>query len=93
MSQSQALQTSLNICSLSTIIICRFHLDLQEKNAHPNNSRDLSTIAIGSFRAANQQIHDAVMEEFGGSLGDESVEGEAAMDGIELEVSVPATES
>ena len=42
----------LNICSLSAIIICHFHLDLQ-RNAHPNanTSQRLPTISLGSFRA------------------------------------------
>ena len=55
-------------------------------NAHSNSnaSRDLPTISIGSFRAASQRIHDAVMAEFGGSLVDESVEAEAAGDVIDM---------
>jgi hypothetical protein len=62
----------LNLCSLSSIIICRFHLDLQRRNAHPNTntSPDLPTISIGSFHAATQRIHDAVMAEFGDSNAD-----------------------
>ena len=70
----------LNTCSLSTIIICHFHLDLQRTHAHLNKnvSQDLPTISIGSFRAASQRMHDVVMSEFGGSLVDESVEAEAS---------------
>ena len=51
-------------------------------NAYPNSntSQGLSTISIGSFQAASQRMHDAVMAEFGGSLVDESVEAEAAGD-------------
>ena len=73
----------LNTCSISTIIICRFHLNLQ-RNAHPdsNTSQGLPTISLGSFRAASQRIHDAVMAEFGGSLVVDSVEAEAAGDDI-----------
>ena len=61
-------------------MICRFHLDLQKRNAHHNSntSRDLPTISVGSFRAASQRIHDAIMAEFGGSLADEHVNAEAA---------------
>ena len=69
--------------SLSVIIICGFHLDLQ-RNAqlNTNSSQDLPTISLGSFRAASQKMHDTVMAEFGGSLVDESVEAEAAADDI-----------
>ena len=49
-------------------------------NAHPNTnaSQALPTISIGSFRAASQRMHDAVMAEFGGSLVDECGEAETA---------------
>ena len=69
----------LNTCSLSAIIISRFQLDLR-RNAQPNTG--LPTISIVSFRAASQRVHDAIMEEFGGSLGDDSVEAEATRDEI-----------
>ena len=59
----------LNICSLSTIIICRFHLDLQQRNAllnsNTNPSADLPTISVGTFHAATQRLHLNLMEEFG----------------------------
>ena len=72
------------MCSLSSIIICRFHLDLQKRNAHPdtNTSQGLPTISIGGFLVASQRMHDAVMAEFGGSVVDENVEAEAAGDDI-----------
>ena len=70
--------------STSAVETCRFHLDLQKRNAYPNcnASRDLPTISIGSFRAASQRMHDAVMTEFGGSLVDEGVEDEVAGDDV-----------
>ena len=69
--------------SLSTIIISRFHLDLQ-RNAQSNTnvSQVLPTISIGSFRATSRRVHNAAMAEFGGSFADESVEAEAAEDDI-----------
>jgi hypothetical protein len=57
--------------SLSTIIVCRIHLDLLEKHAHPNGATHSSPQPVRSFRAAPRQIHDAVMDEF----GDRSVTG------------------
>jgi hypothetical protein len=53
--------------SLSTILISRFHIHLQTRNAYTNTntSRGLPTISIGSFHAATQRIHDAVLAEFG----------------------------
>ena len=53
--------------SLSVVLICRFHLDLQRTHAHPNSSssRNIPSISLGSFRAAVQSIHDAVLAEFG----------------------------
>ena len=58
---------NLNEQSLSVILICRFHIDLQRAHVHPNasNSRSVSSISLGSFRVAIQSIHDAVMAEFG----------------------------
>jgi hypothetical protein len=55
----------LNMCSLSAIIICRLHLDLQRQNAHPNANWSLPTLSIGSFHAASRRMHEAVMAEFG----------------------------
>jgi hypothetical protein len=54
---------------LSAIIGCRFHLDLHRRNAHPNTntSQDIPTLSLGSFHAATQSLHDAVMAEFGNS--------------------------
>ena len=62
----------LNICSLSTIIICRFHLDLQQRNArllslNTSTLADLPTISVGTFHAATQRLHLTLMEEFGDS--------------------------
>ena len=47
-----------------------------------NASRDLSTISIGSFRAASQRMHDAIMAEFGCSLVDGCVETETVGGGV-----------
>ena len=57
----------LNEHSISVILICRFHLDLQRTHAHPNSSdsRSVPSISLGSFRATVQSLHDAVVAEFG----------------------------
>ncbi|KAF8484162.1 hypothetical protein JB92DRAFT_3131855 [Gautieria morchelliformis] len=62
------IQTSMNGIvqnSLSAIIICRCHLALQERVAHPNNTTHSANHPMTSFRAATWQIHDSLMEEFG----------------------------
>jgi hypothetical protein len=60
---------STHLRSLSAIIICHFHLDLQvhRRNEHPNTNTSKS---LSSFHAATQWIHDTVMTEFGDSLSD-----------------------
>jgi hypothetical protein len=69
------------IYSLSAIIICRNHLDLQRRNWYPNTntSQGLPTITIGSFHAAVQRMHHAVMAEFG-DPNDVSVEAETSQE-------------
>jgi hypothetical protein len=52
-------------CSLSVIIICRCHLALQERVAHPNGTTHSEHHPITSFRAATRKIHNSLMEEFG----------------------------
>ena len=51
-------------------------------NAYPNSntSQGLPTISIGTFQAASQRMHNAIMAEFGGSLVDECVEAKATRD-------------
>ena len=53
--------------SLSIILICRFHLDLQMIHAHPNysDSGGIPSISLESFRAATQSLHDTVLAVFG----------------------------
>ncbi|KAF8484351.1 hypothetical protein JB92DRAFT_3131571 [Gautieria morchelliformis] len=51
--------------SLSVIIICRCHLALQERAAHPNGATHSAHYPVTSFRAAARQIHDSLIEEFG----------------------------
>jgi hypothetical protein len=66
------------ICSLSAILICRFHLDLIRRNTHSNThtSLGLSAVSVGSFHAATQRVHDAVMAEFGDLNTDVLVDAE-----------------
>ncbi|KAF8496637.1 hypothetical protein JB92DRAFT_2834577 [Gautieria morchelliformis] len=51
--------------SLSVIVICRFHLALQERVAHPNSTTHSSQHLITSFHAATRKIHNSLMDEFG----------------------------
>jgi hypothetical protein len=71
-----------NMRNLSTIIICRFHLDLQRQHAHPSTktSWGLPTMSIGSFRMATQRVHDAVMAEFGDLQADAAYDMETSQD-------------
>ncbi|KAF8519157.1 hypothetical protein JB92DRAFT_3094971 [Gautieria morchelliformis] len=50
--------------SLSSIIICRCHLALQERVAHPNGTTHSAHHPVMSFHAA-RHIHNSLMEEFG----------------------------
>jgi len=49
---------------LSIILICRFFLDIRQRNDHPNGTSQ-SSQPVGSFHAVAQRIHTAVVEEFG----------------------------
>ena len=62
----------LNKHSLSVILICRFHLDLQRAYA---NSRSVPSISLGCFQAAVQSIHDAVIAEFGDPIPKRDLSG------------------
>ncbi|KAF8524768.1 hypothetical protein JB92DRAFT_2826964 [Gautieria morchelliformis] len=50
---------------LSVIIICRCHLALQERVAHPNGTTHSAHHPITSFHAAARHIHNSLMDEFG----------------------------
>jgi hypothetical protein len=64
------------ICSLSVIVICRCHLALQERVAHPNGTHS-EHHPVMSFRAATQKIHNSLMDEFGDPSVDETGISEA----------------
>lgn len=70
--------------SLSSILICRFHLMLQKRNAHPNinTTGSLPLSSIGGFHTAAQKMHDAVVDEFGDSNTLECFETETPEEGI-----------
>ena len=73
-------------CSLSILILCRIHLDLLEKYAHPNGSTHSSPQPVGSFHAATRRIHNAVMDEFGDRSVTETLDtGISLTDETELE--------
>jgi hypothetical protein len=54
------------------IIICRFLLDIRQRNEHPNSSPSLQ-IPITSFHAATQRFDNMVMQEFGDIAPSESL--------------------
>jgi hypothetical protein len=64
-------------CSLSVIIVCRCHLALQQRVAHPNGTTHSAHHPITSFRAATRKIHNSLMEEFGDPSVDETGISEA----------------
>lgn len=45
--------------------MCRIHLDLIEKDEHPNGSTQSLTLPLGTFNAATRRIHNAIVDEFG----------------------------
>ena len=71
---------------LSTIILCRIHLDLLEKYAHPNGSTHSSPQPARSFHAVTRRIHNAVVDEFGDRSVTETLDtGISSRDEIECE--------
>jgi hypothetical protein len=63
--------------SLSVIVICRCHLALQERVAHPNGTTHSEHHPVTSFRAATAKIHNSLMDEFGDPSFDETGISEA----------------
>lgn len=58
--------------------MCRCHFDLLEKNQHGNGTAQSPAHSIGTFRAATQRIHNAIVDEF----GDRSISTETSNTGI-----------
>ena len=57
---------SNNTNSLSTAIVCRFHLAFQERNQQrPQRSVSSHSFTITTFHDAVERLHSAVVEEFG----------------------------
>ncbi|KAF8579549.1 hypothetical protein K439DRAFT_1620441 [Ramaria rubella] len=72
--------------SLSVILICHSHLDLQQRNDHPNGSNTSHSLPLGSFHSSvTEMIHRAVVEEFGDLNFNESLGMEASQEDIELQ--------
>ncbi|KAF8579746.1 hypothetical protein K439DRAFT_1620293 [Ramaria rubella] len=80
----QGILGALQNC-LSIIIICRFHLDLQQRNNHPNGSNTSHSLPLGSFQAVTERIHRAVVDEFGDLSLNESFGTEGSHEDIELQ--------
>ncbi|KAF8584605.1 hypothetical protein K439DRAFT_1616590 [Ramaria rubella] len=80
----QGILTPLNNF-LSVILICRFHLDLQQRNHHPNGSTTSHSHPLRSFHAVTGRIHKAVVDEFGDLSFNESFGMEGSQHGIEME--------
>ncbi|KAF8579117.1 hypothetical protein K439DRAFT_1620803 [Ramaria rubella] len=73
---------------LSVIIICHFHLDLQQRNDHPNASNTSQSLSLGSFHAVKERIHRTVVDEFGdlsfnGSFGTGASQEDIELQGIQ----------
>ncbi|KAF8572533.1 hypothetical protein K439DRAFT_1625716, partial [Ramaria rubella] len=70
---------------LSVILICRFHLELQQRNDHPNGSNTSHSLPLGSFHAVKERIHRAVVDEFGDLSFNDSFGTEGSQADIELQ--------
>ena len=75
---------------MSVILVCRFHLELQKRNAHPNINtlQSIALTSVGSFHAAARSMHNAVMAEFGDSISERVIPDIPELtigDNIELE--------
>ncbi|KAF8579108.1 hypothetical protein K439DRAFT_1620796 [Ramaria rubella] len=79
----------INHYSLSIILICHFHLDLQQRHDHPNDSNTSHSLPLGSFHAVTERIHRAVVDEFGDLNFNESFATEASQEDIELQAIQP----
>ncbi|KAF8579100.1 hypothetical protein K439DRAFT_1526109 [Ramaria rubella] len=71
--------------SVAVILICHFHLDLQQRNDHPNGSNTSHSLPLGSFHAVTERIHRAVVDEFGDLSFNECFGTEAPQEDIELQ--------
>ncbi|KAF8579111.1 hypothetical protein K439DRAFT_1620798 [Ramaria rubella] len=71
--------------SLSLIIICRFHLDLQQRNDHSNGSTTSHSLPFDSFHAFKERIYRAVVDEFGDLSFNESFGTKVSQEDIELQ--------
>ncbi|KAF8579741.1 hypothetical protein K439DRAFT_1620291 [Ramaria rubella] len=71
--------------SLSLIIICHFHLDLQQRNDHPNGTNTSQSLPLGSFHAVTERIDRAVVDEFGDLSFNESFGTEVLQEDTELQ--------
>ena len=60
------------------------HLELQEWNAHHNDTTHSVSRPLGSFYAAKRRIHDAVVCEFGNWGDTDTVDPGTTLDEIEL---------
>lgn len=83
----------LNERSLSAVLICRFHLDLQRRIDHPSTGTlSQSELSLGSFRATRQKLHNAVVAEFGDTNANTHVELELSL-GETVFPEIPASRS
>ncbi|KAF8573381.1 hypothetical protein K439DRAFT_981295 [Ramaria rubella] len=72
--------------TLSIIMICRFHLELQKRNECPNGTKaSPSHSTLSTFRAATERIHQSVMDDFGDLEFNESLGAEASNQNVELQ--------
>jgi hypothetical protein len=63
------------------IIICRFHLTLQERH-NQLHSPSLPTLSLTSFHAVRQTVHNAIVAEFGNPHLSQDFSAETLEDGV-----------
>ena len=63
------------------IIICCFHLTLQERHSQLH-SPSLPTLSLTGFHAVRQSVHNAIVAEFGNPHLSQDVSAETLEDGV-----------
>ncbi|KAF8576922.1 hypothetical protein K439DRAFT_1622470 [Ramaria rubella] len=65
-------------------MICQFHLELQQRNQHPNDTTTSHPHTFSSLHAVTRRIHKTVMDEFGDPAFNE-FDAEASQQNIKLQ--------
>ena len=67
------------------MIVCRFHLTLQDRNKHAQSSISSSEFVITSVHDAAQMMHDAMVEQFGEHHSNPSLGAASGVSAEEIE--------